>query len=35
MQYIIHEMKLARDHDGNAIFEPDTVEKVTKRCVDG
>ena len=35
MQQILHEMRLAVDHDGEGIFESGTVDKVAKRAVDG
>lgn len=35
MEHILGEMKLARDHHGQNIFEFDLVEKVAKRAVDG
>ncbi len=35
MEYILAEMRMARDHDGNALFVPDAIEKVYKRAVDG
>ena len=35
MEYILAEMRMARDHDGNDLFAPDALEKVSKRAVDG
>ena len=35
MQYILQEMHLATDHDGCPMFEPEMINKVEKRAVDG
>ena len=35
MESILHEMKLAVDHTNVPVFEPDIVEKIAKRAVDG
>ena len=35
MQHVLHEMKLAVDHDGDPLFEPAVIAKVVKRSVDG
>lgn len=35
MKHILHEMKLAVDHDGGELFEPDTLKKIEKRAIDG
>lgn len=35
MQFVLQEMHLAKDHDGQKLFDDDVIKKVTKMALDG